>query len=140
MVMLESTPSTSLHSLQRPQLTVALKVTSSPLVLLLTPSLQADAITNTSGNDVITAGTGADTVTLVGVVGGVASNETINQGLSDSVAATVAWTQVANNGTLTEDGSAIVFGNGIDTVNGFATTVDDVDVSGTVSAWQSIQL
>ncbi len=93
-----------------------------------------DAITNTAGADVITAGTGTDTVTLVA---GAANTETINQGASDSAAATVAWTNIGGaNGRLTEDNSVITFGNGIDTVIGFATTVDQANVVGaTATQW-----
>ena len=83
-----------------------------------------DAITNNGGTDTITGGTGADTMTS-SVVG-----ERYVQNIGDSVAATVAWTNVGA-GTLTEDNSVITFGNGVDQIVGaIGTTANGTRVSG----------
>lgn len=83
-----------------------------------------DAITNQGGTDTITGGTGSDTMTS-SVVG-----ERYNQTVGDSIAASVAWTNVGA-GTLTEDNSVITFGNGVDQIVGaIGTTANGTRVAG----------
>jgi Ca2+-binding RTX toxin-like protein len=78
-----------------------------------------DVIATTGGNDTVTGGTGNDIITLSG------GAQRVVQNAGDSTAATVAWTNInAVNGVLTDDNSAIVYGNGVDVVNTFATGVD----------------
>ncbi|KZR66184.1 hypothetical protein PMIT1312_01013 [Prochlorococcus marinus str. MIT 1312] len=70
-----------------------------------------DSITNAGGTDTFTGGTGNDLITS-GVVG-----ERYIQASGDSTAATVGWTNSAG-GTLTDDNSVLVFGNGVDVISG----------------------
>lgn len=87
-----------------------------------------DTIVTTAGNDTVTAGTGNDTITLG------AGTERVVAATGDSSAATVAWTNViALTGFLTNNTSALTFGNGVDVVNAF-TTVTDTFATGTAGA------
>jgi Ca2+-binding RTX toxin-like protein len=85
-------------------------------------------ITGGSGGDTITAGGGADTIT------GGAGADAINGGAGADVfvvglGASVARTAHALTDAAIVANDTITFGNGLDIITGFTTTVDDIDVT-----------
>lgn len=75
----------------------------------------------------IDAGIGADSVTLNFAATG--SKDIIDFATGDSVAATaVSYAQSASATGTIQVGDTITFGNGVDTINGFATGADQVDI------------
>jgi len=78
-----------------------------------------DTITNTSGTGAITGGIGSDTFT------GGTGVETYVQGFAVSTAPT-AFSIAAGIGGAIAAGDSLTFGNGVDVINSFGTTTDDI--------------
>jgi hypothetical protein len=93
-----------------------------------------DTIIAGGGADTIDAGTGADTITLTETT---AAIDALTQSDGDSVAQSA--TNIAN-GTNIAVGKTITFGNGVDTITGFNTATDTINVGSAGAAVTGIGL